>query len=59
MNVSILNFPDSECHDFVQGTAEANFCHMPTQTNMVEKVFGHKGFYLVGMRVVMLVAPFD
>lgn len=49
MNVSILNLPDysSEWDDFVQGTAEAKLCHMPAWTHMIEKTFGHKGFYLV------------
>lgn len=47
MNVSILDFPDSECDDFVRGTAEAKLCHMPAWTDMVEKTFGHKGFYLI------------
>ena len=47
MNVSILNFPDSECDGFVRGTAGAKLCHIPAWIDMVEKTFGHKGFYLV------------
>jgi len=47
MNISILDFPDSECDDFVKGTAGAKLCHMSAWTYMVEKTFGHKGFYLV------------
>lgn len=48
MNFSILNFPDYECDDFVRGKTDAKLCQMPAWiNNMVEKVFGHKGFYLV------------
>jgi len=47
INVSILNSPDSECDDFVRGEADAKLCHMPAWSNMVEKMHGLKGFYLV------------
>ena len=47
MNVSILNSHDVECDDFVLEMASAKLCHMPAWTNMVEKTFGHKGFFLV------------
>ncbi len=47
MSVSILNFPYVECVDFVRGMAGAKLCHTPAWTDMVEKTFGHKGFYLV------------
>lgn len=47
MDVSILNSASSECEDFVRRTAGAKLCHMPGWTTMVEKTFGHKGFYLV------------
>lgn len=47
INVSILNFPDSECDDFVRGEADAKLCHMPAWSNMVDKMHGLKSFYLV------------
>lgn len=47
MNVSILNSHDVECEDFVLEMVGAKLCHMPAWTNMVEKTFGHKGFFLV------------
>lgn len=47
MIVSILDFPDVECNNFVRGMVGAKLSHMPAWTNMVEKTFGHKGFYLV------------
>ena len=47
MSVSILDSPDSDCDDFVRGIVNAKLCHMPAWTDMIERAFGHKGFYLV------------
>jgi len=47
MNVLLLDAPGLECDNFVSGMAAGKLCHMPAWTNMVEKVFGHQGFFLV------------
>lgn len=47
MEVSVSNLPDPLCDDFVREMASAKLCHMPAWTNMVERTFGHKGYYLV------------
>ena len=36
-----------ECESFVRQTEGAKLCHLPAWTAMVERVFGHKGHYLV------------
>lgn len=47
MDVSVLSSRDASCEDFVQERAEARLCHMPLWSDMIEKAFGHKGYYLV------------
>jgi serine/alanine adding enzyme len=47
MNVSILDSPSLECDNFIYGMADAKLCHMPAWNSMIEKLFGHKVFYLV------------
>ncbi len=47
MNVSILEYPDFECDNFVRGMPGAKLCHMPAWANMLERTFGHREFYLV------------
>jgi len=47
MNVSILEYPDSECDNFVRGMPGAKLCHMPAWANMLERIFGQREFYLV------------
>ncbi|MEN6428927.1 MAG: FemAB family XrtA/PEP-CTERM system-associated protein [Phycisphaerales bacterium] len=47
MNVEILDGPSVECEDYVRREAQARLCHTPSWSRMVEKVFGHRGYYLV------------
>jgi len=47
MNVSVLDSPDVSCDNFVRSIAEAKLCHLPEWTVMIERIFGHKGHYLV------------
>jgi FemAB-related protein (PEP-CTERM system-associated) len=47
MNVSLLSSRDTSCENFVQEMADARLCHIPLWNDMIEKAFGHKGYYLV------------
>jgi serine/alanine adding enzyme len=47
MDVSLLDSWGPACENFVEAAAEARLCHTPAWTSMVERVFGHKGYYLV------------
>jgi len=47
MNISVNVGSDKQCEQFVRNFAEARLCHLPVWTEMVENLFGHKGYYLV------------
>jgi serine/alanine adding enzyme len=47
MNVEILKKPDSACDAFVVQRPDSKICHLPAWGAMVERVTGHKQFYLV------------
>jgi FemAB-related protein (PEP-CTERM system-associated) len=47
MNISVNVGSDKQCDQFVRSIAEARLCHLPEWTKMVERLFGHKGYYLV------------
>jgi len=47
IEVTTLGNHSPECDSFVRKMRGAKLCHMPAWTSMVEKVFGHHGFYLV------------
>lgn len=50
MNISTQEFPDIQCDDFVRRTTGAKLCHTLAWSNMLEKTFRHKGFYLVARK---------
>jgi len=50
MDVTILDGPHGECDDFVATMADARLCHIPAWTRMIERTFGHRGYYLVARR---------
>jgi len=47
MDVSVLDALSPECTAFVQQAPQAKLCHVPEWTTMVERAFGHSGYYLV------------
>ena len=47
MDVSLLDSAHAECESFIAGVAGARLCHMPAWTDMVERTFGHRGYYLL------------
>ena len=46
MDISILNHADPDCDGFVRRMPEGKMSFMPAWTHMIEKTFGHQGFYL-------------
>lgn len=46
MDVTLLDEPSRPCEEFVQQRPDAELCHMPAWTPMIQRVFGHPGYYL-------------
>ena len=47
MNISILNSPDAASEDFILKMPNAKLEHTPAWSDMINRTFGHKTFYLV------------
>ncbi len=47
MEITSADAACAECDRFVRQAKGAKLCHLPAWTQMVERVFGHKGEYLV------------
>ncbi len=47
MNISIIDYPDVKCDEFVRQKPDVKLEHMPAWSDMIERTFGHKGFYLI------------
>jgi len=47
MNVTVLSIPDSLCDEFVKKIPDGKLEHLPVWGFMIERVFGHKAYYLV------------
>lgn len=46
-NITVSDYVDTKCSDFVRSIPDARLCHLPEWTTMIEDIFGHKGHYLV------------
>jgi len=47
MDVSILDGSSPACDEFVGRSPNGKLCHLPAWSRMVERTFGHRGYYLV------------
>lgn len=47
MNVTMEGADGLACDEFVRQRDDAQLCHLPAWTRMVEAAFGHRGYYLV------------
>lgn len=47
MNITVHDGPYEQCEQFIRSIVEAKLCHLPEWTIMKDRIFGHKGHYLI------------